>query len=446
MTLWQSDGTVAGTRSLMNLPATAGPAGFGSLWAAGADLFYSTPLATTSQLWRTDGTPQGTIALAAIGAAPSDPMITAAGGRIYVVGTHGSGDGELWQTDGTVAGTAPVEVDGHELGGIAALLGALTAAGSRLFFFIDDPSQNPASITLWQTDATTAGSSAIATFRPADSVFTMPRSLAVLGSQLLFAMDDGVHGSELWASDGSSAGTRLVRDINPGASPSSPANFAVAAGKVYFAADDGLHGAELWQTDGTAAGTRLVQDINPGPAGSYPSGLTQAGNFLFFAADDGLTGTEPWALPLSGPTSCQPGPTNLCLLGNRFKVEALWLDPQGESGAGQAGTLTPDSGTFWFFSPDNLEIVAKVIDGRSLDDSFWFFYGATAFSPGTRGAIERCRCGGPRSSPRREYQGQAVSRPYMAEAPAPDLDGCVSRACLGSVIPWTRVHAGRAAG
>jgi ELWxxDGT repeat protein len=68
------------------------------------------------------------------------------------------------------------------------------------------------------------------------------------------------------ASDGRAAGTRLVRDINPGPSGSHSAGLVAAGGRLFFSADDGVHGPELWESDGTAAGTFLVQDISPGPA------------------------------------------------------------------------------------------------------------------------------------------------------------------------------------
>jgi len=57
-------------------------------------------------------------------------------------------------------------------------------------------------------------------------------------------------------------------------------------------------------------------------------------------------------------------------------VEAFWRDFQGNSGAGMAAPLTGDTGTFWFFSPDNLEVIVKVLDGRALNGHFWVFYGA----------------------------------------------------------------------
>src|SRR5260370_1779106 len=104
--------------------------------------------------------------------------------------------------------------------------------------------------------------------------------------------------------------------------------------------------------------------------------MTAASGLLFFSADDGLTGRELWALPLGGPGGCLPGATALCLAADRFKLEAFWRDFQGNSGAGQALPLTADTGTFWFFSPDNIEVIVKVLDGRALDGHFWVFYGA----------------------------------------------------------------------
>ena len=77
-------------------------------------------------------------------------------------------------------------------------------------------------------------------------------------------------GSELWWTDGTTAGTRLVRDIRPGRGDSSPALLGVVSGVVYFAADDGVHGAELPASDGTRSGTYLVGDLVPGGFGERP--------------------------------------------------------------------------------------------------------------------------------------------------------------------------------
>ncbi len=70
---------------------------------------------------------------------------------------------------------------------------------------------------------------------------------------------------------------------------------------LYFAANDGSSGTELWASDGTLAGTRRVQDIAPGTANANPSDLAIAGDRLFFGASSGTAGRELWAMPLLAP-------------------------------------------------------------------------------------------------------------------------------------------------
>jgi len=62
---------------------------------------------------------------------------------------------------------------------------------------------------------------------------------------------------------------------------------------------------------------------------------------------------------------------------SRFQVQVSWRVPaQGTSGTGQAVPLTTDTGYFWFFSSNNVELVIKVVDGRPVNNHFWVFYGA----------------------------------------------------------------------
>ncbi|MEX0897910.1 MAG: ELWxxDGT repeat protein, partial [Steroidobacteraceae bacterium] len=80
-----------------------------------------------------------------------------------------------------------------------------------------------------------------------------------------------------------SAGTSapaLVKDINPGEGLF-PHALTRLGGTLFFVADDVAHGWELWKSDGTAAGTMLVKDINPGPEASFPTHLTVVGGTLF---------------------------------------------------------------------------------------------------------------------------------------------------------------------
>ena len=78
-----------------------------------------------------------------------------------------------------------------------------------------------------------------------------------------------------------------------------------------------------------------------------------------------------------GPPPCGPGsPTELCLGGGRFLARVEWEDPRtGDSGVGFMSGLTEDTGLFWFFRPENLEIMVKVLDGRAVNGHFWVLFG-----------------------------------------------------------------------
>ena len=86
----------------------------------------------------------------------------------------------------------------------------------------------------------------------------------------------------------------LLKDINIGTDDSFPVGFVSAAGTTFFTADDGVHGRELWKTDGTGVGTELVKDIHEGSTGSSPVVFASLGAELLFTADDGIDGRELW--------------------------------------------------------------------------------------------------------------------------------------------------------
>ncbi|MEL7162932.1 MAG: ELWxxDGT repeat protein, partial [Bacteroidota bacterium] len=110
--------------------------------------------------------------------------------------------------------------------------------------------------------------------------------------ELYFAANDGTNGVELWKSDGTAAGTSMVKDIRPDGN-SSPSQFFAYDGELYFRANDGTTGVELWKTDGTEAGTVRVSDIQAGDGSSRPSDFFVVAGNLFFVADDG-EGKELW--------------------------------------------------------------------------------------------------------------------------------------------------------
>jgi ELWxxDGT repeat protein len=105
--------------------------------------------------------------------------------------------------------------------------------------------------------------------------------LGGVGGILYLSVDDGEHGFELWRSNGTRRGTRLVRDINP-AGGSSIYEFTPVDRSFYFGADDGVDGEVLWRSDGTPPGTTMVKDLKPGSGRSYLHELINVGGTLYF--------------------------------------------------------------------------------------------------------------------------------------------------------------------
>lgn len=362
--VWRSDGTPQRT-----VKAFDAPEGIWQLKSTGTRLYFTT-VPFPESLWSSDGTLAGSQKIYE-GNLDLELPFAGAGAQAFFPAWD-QFEPQLWRTDGTVAGTRPVA----SFPPLSASPRRLTFFDGLLYFFATDEAGE---WQLWRSDGTAAGTFALGTFdvRRSEVSFTPFFELAGAAGRMFFAagLPGGEHGVELWSTDGTVAGTRLVRDIFPGEETSAPSGFRAAGGHLYFAAGDGVHGVELWRSDGTEAGTRLIQDLAPQALSSHPQQLEATATHLYFTADDGATGRAPWALPLAG-AGCQPSATRLCLGGGRFQVEALWRDFQGRSGAGQAVPLSADTGTFWFFSPENVETVVKVLDGRGVNEHVWVFYGA----------------------------------------------------------------------
>jgi ELWxxDGT repeat protein len=264
-------------------------------------------------------------------------------------------DSSIWTTDATLAGTVPVatavkyEGFGSVLAGKFIFKGSTPATGSEIYVFdgttvslVSDinpgaPGSDPGPMALlngflyfaasrpaegkelWRTNGTPAGTTLVKDIDAAatSSFATNDLGLDVIfstGTYLLFAATTPGSGTELWTSDGTGAGTVLLKEINTGnanADSSNPREFYPINNRVLFAATDATHGEEIWTTDGTPGGTSILKDINttgsstskvflviPGfPPFSFPVffGFHTFNNNAYFQAYDGTSTGEVWS-------------------------------------------------------------------------------------------------------------------------------------------------------
>ena len=244
---------------------------------------------------------------------------------------------ELWSTDGTSEGTFLLKEINNDFN--AAALNAFTYNNSLdaqgYFGILDDQMFFPAASTfnggqnLWVTNGTTEG-----TFKfsiPGNEI-TKARWFKEFNGRLYFTAQTVANGIEIWSTDGTVAGTTLLKDISPNQGSAFQMNldpnFFVFENRLWFKANDGTHGIELWSTDGTTAGTTLFTDLNTGYAndpsnfdafrvGTYfnTSPLLVAGDYFYYSAFDGSSesggldflfrsdGTPAGTIALNAPTT-----------------------------------------------------------------------------------------------------------------------------------------------
>ncbi len=293
--LWKTDGTTAGTVMVRDIRPGTDPSGrFLGYGALGNTLLFTVNSAvrTGRELWRSDGTAAGTSFVSV-----AQPFLfTGFGGKAYFVERS-----QVWVTDGTSAGT--------KLFFDAALFPSTPVrSGSFMYFTAFDRSSG---FSLFKSDGTINGTGLVVSFAK-----QAPDQLVPAGrSDVVFRVDDGVHGVEPWVSDGTAAGTRMVRDIVGGTGTtmsSSPSALTSLAGTFMMAANDGRIGKEPWVSDGTSGGTYALADIEPGPKGSDPQGFTEAAGRVFFSANDRAAGRELWVWDQTSGTrrvkDMMPGP------------------------------------------------------------------------------------------------------------------------------------------
>lgn len=229
----------------------------------------------TYGIYRTDGSPEGTRLLRS-GFGPRSDYIgepkVRAGKLVFFMATDGTGQRSLWRTDGTDVGTFALTAP-------LAKYMSLTVLGSSVFFFADTTSYEAGPKQLWKSDGTAAG-----TGRVDDQIYYNPWSFAA-GNVCFFmgwAQDAG--GSDLYRNDGT--GTRLVRRMSY---PWGIGFSSLARGNsIIFTGWNAVNGSEPWISDGTEAGTRLVKNVREDTSrSSSPIGLAERDGTLMFTAFDG---------------------------------------------------------------------------------------------------------------------------------------------------------------
>jgi trimeric autotransporter adhesin len=260
----------------------------------------------SEQLWETDGTSGGTKELPYLvpGAVKGGPFHLAAfNGELYftqwgeqIIGFNGITVGdELWRTDGTVDGTFLVK--DINPGSKDSDPARLTVAGNTLYFTATNGS-TANGIELWRTDGTSTGTTMVADIRPgtgsSNPLGNPGGALIPFNGKVYFTADDGTTGRELWFSDGSAGGTQRLKDINPGLPNASISDITVVNGALYFIADDGSTGAEVWKSDGTPGGTIRLIDLEPGAESSFPQGFVGLGSNVYWFANTVTQGQALW--------------------------------------------------------------------------------------------------------------------------------------------------------
>ncbi len=294
--LWKSDGTTAGTQIVADILEDADGSFPRELTVVDGTLFFTARSGSLGrEIWKSDGTAAGTelvkdIETGNTSLGPS--LLAAAGNNLFFRADGGDGD-EPWVSDGTEAGTFQLKDIRQEMNGTLRL-GSSPAAfsdvdGTAYFYAF-----NSEGYGVWKSDGTEAGTVRVTDLGTAATAFRT--ELHSANGTALLQKSDGVNGAELWMTDGTEAGTELIKDIDTISTNSSTGgitNQGLLGNELLFAADDGISGRELWITDATGAGTRLLKDINP-EGDSFVNSFTKVGDQSFFTANDGTTGTELW--------------------------------------------------------------------------------------------------------------------------------------------------------
>jgi len=383
--LWRSNGTTAGTQRLRHVGpkglTPVGSSGLSQLTVLNERLYFADWSSTTNPvLLHTGGTAGDAVRVGAsvtLSTQASHPIeLPVHGGLLFFAGEDATRGIELWRTDGSEEGT--VLVKDLRPGTSSSKPAWFTSVGGDLYFVISDSAIGR---ELWKTDGSEGGTVLVADIDNLAGFGSVMKIAGVLDGTVYFVADGATTGTELWRVDGGAPeGAVLVKDLRPGSAGSGPSTFAVVDGVLYFTADEGVSGRELWRTDGTESGTWRVMDIAPGARGSDPATFTVSGTTLYFTADDGVSGRELWrtdGTSTSRVADIRPGSDNGVLAESLFVLPneqvVLFAANDGRQGTELWRSDGTEAGTF---------VLHDIAPGQlgSYPGSFFVFGDAVLFT------------------------------------------------------------------
>ncbi|MFM1926791.1 MAG: hypothetical protein RLZ06_367, partial [Actinomycetota bacterium] len=310
--LWKSDGTDVNTTKVRGTADGSYPTSISNLISYNNKLYFSANTLSYGpsllnygvELWVSDGTVAGTSMLKDINAntvSSSPTNMTVFNGQLYFTAIDYRGS-ELWKTDGSTVGTLIVKDINLTSSGASSTPSYLYGWNGKLYFSADDGSIGRELYSTTGTGVTTVLVKdifpGISDMLDVSNNSTNRPFFAGTTSNLIFAANSPIYGQEMWKSDGTTAGTMLLQDLNTNPGSANAHDGVAFNGKIYFSAASAYFGQELWSTDLTTGNTAMVIDIYPGAA----SGLDSASNTftifngrLYFSARNSTTGWELWS-------------------------------------------------------------------------------------------------------------------------------------------------------
>ena len=349
--LWISDGTGAGTQLLKSVAGEiigSGPVNNQFIFLTGIYAANGNDMAF--DIWKTDGSPNGTQLVKQQVAVDRNNLMfntrrprnfTVVNNQLFFIANGGTNFQQLWKTDGTSNGTVAVKTDFVFIDSYESIT-YLKALNNQLLFVQTAEGTTSNHSILFTSDGTYAGTKEI--LSNSNFYFTnVNLGLAInYNGKLIFTAFDPAHGNEPWITDGTTNGTSILMDAYPGPGSSFIQRFALTGDKVFtmegpgqeqviaiydltnnvrtvlsqtfnniyetsllnnklfFKAISKEKGTEWFTSDGSVAGTHVLKDVREGPFGALDTwgnqtaGLSVNNGYFFFTANDGIHGTELW--------------------------------------------------------------------------------------------------------------------------------------------------------